>query len=198
MSNYSHWYEDDETPHAPEIKTCEADGCEQAGEYRAPKHAPQDGLDTPPPNEFFHFCLEHVKEYNKKWNYFANMKNEEVDRFRSEAVTGHRPTWRMGHAGNGAFTAQNLEAKLYQFMRGGSAPKKDPTLPTLKGKTRKLMAVLDIEWPFDETSVKRQYKALVKKHHPDVNQGKKDAAEHFKRITHAYHELVKAIKEDKL
>ena len=35
-------------------------------------------------------------------------------------------------------------------------------------------------------SLKRQYKKLAKKYHPDTNQGDKDAEEKFKQLTNAY------------
>ena len=52
---------------------CQVDGCNKEGKFRAPK-SPKD-LDN-----FFWFCLSHVKEYNNRWNYFQNHSEEEFDK----------------------------------------------------------------------------------------------------------------------
>ena len=39
-------------------------------------------------------------------------------------------------------------------------------------------------------SLRSQYKKLVKKYHPDLNQGDKDAEEKFKQLTNAYSALL--------
>ena len=44
---------------------CDIEGCELIGKYRAPK-SPKNV------DEFSWFCLKHVKEYNRKWNYFED------------------------------------------------------------------------------------------------------------------------------
>ena len=48
-------------------RACQVDGCNKEGKFRAPK-SPKD-LDN-----FFWFCLGHVKEYNNRWNYFQNSR----------------------------------------------------------------------------------------------------------------------------
>ena len=70
-------------------RVCEWEGCNQPGTYRAPKSREQ--LD-----EFRWFCLDHVREYNKNWNYYAEM-NGGGDRRQSWSATDQpwgRPTWR--------------------------------------------------------------------------------------------------------
>lgn len=194
-SDYSHWYEDDKhSKPKEEVRRCDAPGCHEKGEHKAPKERPNG---DEPPREFFYFCLNHVKEYNKKWDYFAGMKGEDIEHYRREAVTGHRPTWKLGHLGQG-FTRANLEAKLYSFMRMDGAAQNYTAAQAFKGKTRKDMAALDIEWPFDERGLKKHYKALVKKHHPDVNPNNPQAEDTFKRVTQAYHSLLRALQNKDL
>ena len=45
---------------------------------------------------YFQFCLEHVREYNASYNYFAGMTDAAVAAYQKDAVIGHRPTWAMG------------------------------------------------------------------------------------------------------
>ena len=46
--------------------------------------------------QYFCFCLDHVREYNATYNYFNGMTDEAVRLYQKEALTGHRPTWKMG------------------------------------------------------------------------------------------------------
>lgn len=46
--------------------------------------------------QFYNFCVDHVRQYNASYNYFDGMSDVEVDEFRKDALTGHRPTWKAG------------------------------------------------------------------------------------------------------
>src|SRR5262252_2652258 len=70
-------------------QACEWPGCTHAGTHRAPKGRMRE-------REYWQFCLDHVREYNQSYNYFAGMSEEAVARYQKDAVTGHRPTWKMG------------------------------------------------------------------------------------------------------
>src|SRR4029078_11797404 len=41
-------------------------------------------------------CMYHVREYNKSYNCFSGMKDDDVVAYQRSAATGHRPTWTMG------------------------------------------------------------------------------------------------------
>ena len=49
---------------APSEQACDHVGCKHAGSYLAPKGRDHEG-------QYWHFCLEHVGDYNRRWNYFA-------------------------------------------------------------------------------------------------------------------------------
>ena len=67
---------------------CDWPDCTKAGDYPAPA--------GPQANERRNFCYDHVREYNRSYNYFEGMSQDEAERFRRAAQTGHRPTWSMG------------------------------------------------------------------------------------------------------
>src|SRR3974390_2441978 len=69
--------------------TCQWGDCPKRGLHKAPKGRGAEG-------EYFHFCRDHVSEYNKAYNYFSGMNESEVTEFQKSAATGHRPTWSMG------------------------------------------------------------------------------------------------------
>lgn len=49
-------------------RRCDHPGCNKPGEYRAPKNRRL--------KEYYWFCLEHVQEYNAKWNYYEGISTE--------------------------------------------------------------------------------------------------------------------------
>ena len=163
-------------PHidARKAPPCHIYDCIEAGVYKAPKS--KNDL-----NEYNWFCLEHIREHNKKWDYFSGMESAEIEAFMHDAVTGHRPTWsresrlRENHI--------SLQDKLYEFMSG---QKPIPPTPRIPAKIRKSLAIMELEYPYTTANLKRKYRVLVKKYHPDVNKHDKEAEEKFKKITIAY------------
>ena len=82
--------------HAP---ACQWPGCACEATHRAPKGRTRE-------NEYWRFCLEHVREYNSSYNYFAGMSDDAVARYQKDAVIGHRPTWKMGFNGSAERSAR--------------------------------------------------------------------------------------------
>src|ERR1700751_5668050 len=71
---------------------CDWPGGREGASPRAPKGRLREG-------EYWRFCLEHVREYNQSYNFFAGMSDDAVARYQKEALTGHLPTWRIGMVG---------------------------------------------------------------------------------------------------
>src|ERR1700748_1051796 len=68
---------------------CGRPDCMTAATQRAPKGRNRE-------REYWSFCLDHVREYNQSYNFFAGMSDAAVMAYRKDALTGHRPTWKMG------------------------------------------------------------------------------------------------------
>src|SRR3984957_4183773 len=83
---------------------CEWTGCANAATHRAPKGRGKE-------HEYWRFCLDHVREYNHSYNFFAGMSDDAVARYQKDAITGHRPTWKMGMNG-GRPTARSSSARF--------------------------------------------------------------------------------------
>ncbi len=174
----------DFAPHIGSDSTiiCQAEGCKQVGEYKAPKSREQ-------LEDYIWFCLDHIRERNKQWDYFSGMKGEEIEAFIHDSVTGHRPTWsRESRLRDNYFTLQD---KIYEFLHNSkpSAPPK----PHLPAKTRNALAIMDLSHPYTLKQLKTNYRALVKKYHPDINKNDKESEEKFKKITTAYKYLMEQI-----
>ena len=150
-----------------------------AGDYRAPRS---------PSNlrEYQWFCEEHIGEFNKKWNYFEGMNEDDIYAFQRDATTGHRPTWRMDQL-KGSPSARLEEAFGRLF---GDSPTFKADVRPIGAREKDALAVLDLEHPSDKSKIKAQYRELVKKYHPDVNQGNPRAEDTFKKITIAYQHLM--------
>ena len=167
---------------APSGHRCYWAGCALPGNYRAPKS--RSNL-----REYQWFCEEHIKEFNKNWNYFEGMSQEEIYDFQKDATLGHRPTWRMDQMGRRS--GQKMEEAFVRMFGDGAAARafKADARP-ISAKTKDALALLDLPHPSDKPAIKAQYRELVKKYHPDVNRGNERAEETFKKITAAYHYLM--------
>src|ERR1043165_10279957 len=71
---------------------CDWKGCGNTATHRAPKGRMRE-------NEYWRFCLDHVREYNHSYNYFAGMTDDAVATYQKDALTGHLPTWKLGTLG---------------------------------------------------------------------------------------------------
>ena len=151
----------------------------EAGDFRAPRSRTH-------LHEYQWFCETHIKEFNKSWNYFEGMNEDQIYAFQKDATHGHRPTWRMDQL-KGNPTARLEEAFGRMF---GESPTYKAEVRPIGAREKDALAVLDLEHPSDKASIKSQYRELVKKYHPDVNRGSIKAEETFKKITHAYQHLV--------
>jgi hypothetical protein len=129
-----------------------------------------------------------VRDYNQSWNYFAGMNEDEIEAHRRADFTWHRPSWRFG--GVGATGEASFHDPFGFFAEGGPASggtRSEPAPPP--GRAMRMMAVLDLEPGFTLVELKARYKALVKRHHPDLHGGDRDAEERLKLINEAYNYL---------
>lgn len=163
-------------------RPCDFKGCKNVGEYRAPKSRHL--------KEYYWFCLEHVQAYNKEWNYYAGMSFEEAEKSRLSDILGERPTWPFGQKA----THKILHFSVDDFIKGKDTINPTdiaPFIPKVLTKSqRHAMALLELEWPLDKTALKKAYKTMAKKYHPDLHGNDKSAEEKFKSIANAHQILI--------
>jgi curved DNA-binding protein CbpA len=177
---------------------CQWDGCAEAGTHRAPVGRMREG-------EYFRFCLDHVREYNKGFNYFSGIADSDIARFQKEALTGHRPTWRIGANTNGSYApdfAQKRSGTSGYYNRlgdpfglfGARAPRTDemPRTRKLKALEARAMETLGLAENATGAEIKARYKELVKRHHPDANGGNRGSEDRFRDVIQAYRLLKQA------
>lgn len=184
-----------QTREAPKsTRTCQWKGCAQAGSHRAPKGRGHDG-------EYYRFCIDHVRQYNASYNYFEGMSNTEVEDFRKDAITGHRPTWKLGEnawatgreardAGSGGGMADPHGV----FGDGPDIPNRPApeTRRPLRTLERKALDCMHLTEKATATEIKARFKELVKRHHPDANGGDRGAEDKLREIIQAYNYLKQA------
>jgi curved DNA-binding protein CbpA len=174
---------------APE---CQWKGCDKPGVHKAPKGRGRDG-------EYFQFCVDHVRQYNQEYNYFDGMSDAEVNNFRKDALTGHRPTWKTGANAwahgtrDGARTAE-AEARVQATARTTRKARSSRTEAStfrrqLKPLERKSLRTLDLGDEATREDIKARFKELVKIHHPDANGGDSRSEEKLREILQAYNYL---------
>ncbi|WP_239988509.1 J domain-containing protein [Paramagnetospirillum kuznetsovii] len=164
----------------PSQRQCDHPGCPHGAEYRAPQA--RDRL-----NDYYWFCLDHVREYNSAWNYYAGMGPEEIEAETRRDTTWQRPTWPLGMQGNSrrfTFTVHDPFDLMDKEAEDRHVKARMPPTPE-----EEAMKVLELSGSITFDMLKARYKELVKRHHPDANNGDKQAEERFKRINHAYNTL---------
>jgi len=152
---------------------CEWEGCVEEGAFPAPAS----------PNRLRErrwFCLEHVREYNRAWNYYANMSFEEIEWQRRRDTVWQRPTWPFSRGS----TATSSPCGTGDSGRGRAHM---PISPAEKCAA----TTLGLRIPYTKDSLKRCFRDLAKDAHPDLNPGQPNAEERFKQLREAYMTLLR-------
>lgn len=157
------------------VHPCHVKGCKTGASYKAPKS--KTAL-----HDYVWYCLDHIREYNRQWDFFSGMNRDEIEAFMRDAVTGHRPTWSREEK---ARYYESLQDALDEFLQSQKS-KKSPATAGLSAKLREALAAFDMEYPFTAPALKSRYRVLVKRYHPDINKNSQEAEEKFKQITTAY------------
>jgi hypothetical protein len=172
-----------------EAPPCEWPGCGQPGGYRAPKGRQREG-------EYHNYCLDHVREYNKSYNYFAGMADDDIVAYQRSASVGHRPTWNMGVRGSGGGREgwSGAFADPFGFFGSEARVRRDPppSRRSVGNFARRSFDALDLDGTETGSEIKARYKELVKRLHPDANGGDRSLEDRLREIIQAYHYLKSA------
>ena len=166
------------------IRLCQEKGCLNEGEYIAPK--------SPNSKERYFFCLDHIKIYNKRWNYFAGKSQKQIYDFQKNDFFEGRPTrpFSNGYGSKIKFEFEfSLDHEKLKFTR------KDKSFFTdnkkNNSKEEKALKIFSLNNDFSEKKLKKRYKELVKKYHPDLNKSFLNKDSKIKEINNAYNFLLK-------
>jgi len=169
-------------------KKCDSPKCNEKGEYRAPKSRVM-------LNKYFYFCLDHIKEYNKSWDFYKGMSVEQIENSMRSDTFWDRPSWPLKNSFKNIF--DDFNEYVEDFVKNDDDKINDTYFKnklldeSLTIEEAKALKELDLKIPISLEKIKKNYKKLVKIFHPDVNGNNKDAEEKFKQINESYKLLLK-------
>jgi len=167
-------------------RPCDYGGCNEHGEFQAK---------TKSAAKFF-YCLNHIKEFNKNYNFFEGMSEEEIIDYQISAIIGHRPTWKSGtnpHANYFSKFAKNDGSAFddpFDLFEKDKTSKYERQSKIKKGKiSEKAYKLLDFSSLSSKSDIRKKFKEVVKRLHPDTNGGDNSQEDLLKEVISAYKTL---------
>lgn len=174
--------------------SCSWAGCEEPGLHKAPMGRNREGA-------YYHFCVDHVRLYNKSYNYFSGLNDTDIQAYLKDALTGHRPTWST--RGNTPAAASPIPStrpsgrpRRYAaadkvrdpFNLFGDTAAKPATKTQRKARSLEIKALQTLDLAADAGGevIRVRYKALVKQYHPDANGGDRGHEDRLRDVIQAY------------
>lgn len=179
-------------------RICEAAGCAEPGEFRAPGRRPS-GFDGP--GEWRWFCLDHVRQFNSCYDWFEGMSAEEIiaaqspvagwstetRAFRPDGAVAGMPRWAdyddpleaIAARAGGIRSRAEREAKM--AMTGRFSREEAVALETM-----------GLGSDTDKAHLRRRYSELVRRYHPDRNGGDRRHEARLNAVVEAYQLLRKS------
>lgn len=166
---------------------CQWAGCKEKATHRAPKGRENE-------KDYWRFCLEHVRQYNQSYNFFKGMNDAAVMAYQKDAITGHRPTWKMGTGKRNArpdVRAFGAGADPFGLFGEGLRAEQQARAETkpIRNAERKALDTLGLDVDATPHQVKMRFKELVKRHHPDANGGDRSTENRLIEIIQSYNYL---------
>jgi hypothetical protein len=178
---------------ASKDRRCEAEGCAEKGEFRAPGNRGP-GFDGP--GEYRWFCLDHVREFNSGYDWFAGMSADEIFRAQSP-IAGWRsetrafrpdaasvPRWADFDDPLDAIGARASEIKRRAAGRQSTA--------RFTPQERQALEAMGLAGDADRKELRQRYSQLVRKYHTARNGGDRSHEAKLGRVVEAYQVLRKA------
>lgn len=133
---------------ATEVRICDRHGCDEPGDRPAPK--------SPNSPERWYFCERHAAEYNRGWNYFEGLTEEQRkqrERDEQRQAAGFTQSAHHGWGGPGDGSRSTDEMRALEFF--------------------------ELEPDAEFAEVKAAWRRLAKENHPDVKPEDAEAAQRF-------------------
>ena len=146
------------------------------------------------PGQFRWFCLEHVRAFNSRYNFFDGMSADEIHRAQRPYAGWERETRAFAQnctdpGPRWADFSDPLDAIAARYCRE-AAPERSDGKP-LSGQDRESLKVLGLEANADRGALRRRYSELVRRYHPDRNGGDR-SHEGPAKVIAAYQQLRQA------
>ncbi|THD34769.1 MAG: J domain-containing protein [Sphingomonas sp.] len=172
-------------------RTCDEPGCDAPGEFRAPlQDGPRNRGDGP--GGYRYLCLDHVRAFNAKYNFFTGMSPDEIHDAQRPYAGWERETRAFAHSGadvppRWADFSDPLDAIGARFRERKAMERKDGK--PLSGEDRRSLKVLGLDHDADRRGLRTRYSELVRKFHPDRNGGDRSMERALQEVIAAYQQL---------
>jgi hypothetical protein len=166
---------------------CDYKNCKKIGKHKAP-------IEKDNSKKFKWLCLDHIKEFNRRWNYFKGMSDHEIYNFLKSDMTWHKPTQSFNSPDNFFNILWKNTLNEGENILDGEYGKKIKAKINFSNKDREAFKIIGLEVGAKWNIIQNQFKKLVKKYHPDMNAGDKKFEEKLKIVTLAYTQLKLAYK----
>jgi len=167
---------------------CDWNNCLEEGLYKAPKEKDNS-------KNFRLLCIDHIKEFNKNWNYFSGMNDQQIMEFLKSDSTWHKPTQSFSSSENFFKVLWNNALKDEMDKIKFDNEFNHMNKFKFNHNDIKAFSILGISVGLKWERIKEKFKKLVKKFHPDMNSGNKEYEEKLKVITLAYTQLKNTYRE---
>lgn len=157
---------------------CDQENCDEEAHFKAPKSV--NSL------EKYNFCLEHVKVYNKRWDFFAGKSQDQIYDFLKNDLYQDKPTRPISEKVSSKI---NFEFNAFDedFLKDNSTDKEK-----FQDNINVALDLFNIMPPFSSSQLKKKYNNLVKKNHPDLHDGDEKKENLLKKIN-IYYNILKKI-----
>ena len=162
-------------------RSCYNPDCNEIGLYPAPKS--RENL-----REHLYFCINCIREFNKSWNYFEGLNDQELEIEIRKSIIWNRPSWKFG--------TKNLNYDFEKAFRQFNEQKQPDKNNNVSKKLKDAFNLLELDINSTMDEIKRRYKSLAKKWHPDVQQNEDSGNKNkFIDITNAYKTILNSFTE---
>ena len=167
---------------------CDWNNCSEEALYKAPKERDNS-------KNYRLLCLEHVREFNKNWNYFSGMNDQQIMNFLRSDITWHKPTQSFSSSDNFFKILWNNALKEEMDKLKFDDELNYMNKFKFNNNDIKAFGILGITVGLKWEKIQEKFKTLVKKFHPDKNAGNKKFEDKLKIITLAYTQLKNTYRE---
>ncbi|MEO1657202.1 MAG: DnaJ domain-containing protein [Pseudomonadota bacterium] len=178
-----------------ETRTCDVEGCNNPAETRAPKSPDQ-------MDEYLWLCTGCAREHNKNWNFFEGKTDAQAAAMRDQARYGDRPTWQFSKNGRASAAARAGLDGLHEIdnaVGGRTRIENSDAKGDVYREGRRLTRLqlqafrtMNLKPNASSSELRRRYAELVKRFHPDSNEGDRSAEEQLQEVIKAHQILKKA------
>ncbi len=180
----------------PGDRPCWVSGCGETGEFRAPGER-RSGFDGP--GEYRWLCLEHVREFNARYNFFDGMSPDEIVDAQSPYGGWERETRAFAHVGADAppkwsdfRDPMDALGARFRKVRERAEDRSAGVSPEVRAAYR----VLELAPGADLKAVRAAYSKLVRRYHPDRNGGDRSHEKALQAVIEAYQIVRKQVARD--